>query len=386
MTITLSFSNLRPEAQNVRKQQHSGMNHNLIKRIMNLALFAIAIWSTLAGASNADGRSSNVPLVYCTDLFHPHDDPDDHFDLATLYSIPEFDLRGIVLDQGEKQLQRPGCIPVSQLNALSGRNISTAIGLKSKLNSPSDKALDQEKQFQGGVELILGQLRQATTRVDVITVGSVRDLTAAYNREPALFKQKAGRIMIFIGEASRRDYREYNVEVDTNAFIGLMRSDLNIYWVPCFDGGLWKNEGHASYWQAGHAELLAQAPPGLVQYFIYALEKETADPIQFLQQPVDGRRREKLFKQARNLWCTVIFRGLVTGAAVEGKYFTFEPVEVSVGDDATIQYTTGKESRRIMRFCVKDRAQFASSMTKETAECLAHFPLKGPLEKTPAQH
>jgi len=372
--------------QNVGKQQHSDMNQNLIKRIINPALFALAIWSMLGGASNADGGSSKVPLIYCTDLFHPHDDPDDHFDLATLYSIPEFDVRGIVLDQGEKQLQRPGSIPVSQLNALSGRNISAVIGLKSKLNSPTDKALDQEKQFQGGVELILGQLRQVTTRVDVITVGSVRDLIAAYNREPALFKQKAGRIMVFIGEASNRDYREYNVEVDTNAFIGLMRSDLNIYWVPCFDGGLWKNEGHASYWQAGHAALLAQAPSGLIQYFIYALEKETADPIQFLGQPVDSRRREKLFQQVRNLWCTAIFRGLVTGAVVEGEYFTFEPVEVSVGDDATIQYATGKESRRIMRFCVKDRAQFASGMTKETAECFAHFPLKGPLEKAPAQH
>ena len=62
MTITLSFSNLRPEAQNVRQQQHSGMIHNLIKRIMNPALFAMAIWSTLAGASNADGRSFEGPL------------------------------------------------------------------------------------------------------------------------------------------------------------------------------------------------------------------------------------------------------------------------------------------------------------------------------------
>ena len=34
------------------KQQHWDMNRNLIKRMMNLALFAMASWSMLAGASN----------------------------------------------------------------------------------------------------------------------------------------------------------------------------------------------------------------------------------------------------------------------------------------------------------------------------------------------
>ena len=64
-----------------------------------------------------------VPVLYCTDLFHPHDDPDDHFDLATIYAIPGIELRGIVLDQGDKQQQRPGRIPVGQLNALTGRSV-----------------------------------------------------------------------------------------------------------------------------------------------------------------------------------------------------------------------------------------------------------------------
>ncbi len=38
--------------QNGDKQQHWDMNRNLIKRMMNLALFAMASWSMLAGASN----------------------------------------------------------------------------------------------------------------------------------------------------------------------------------------------------------------------------------------------------------------------------------------------------------------------------------------------
>ena len=106
-----------------------------------------------------------VPVIYCTDLFHPHDDPDDHFDLATLYAMPELDIKGVVLDQGQKQLERPGRIPVSQLNRITGRNVPAVIGLATPLTSPDDKALDQPAQFQQGVELILRTLRDSARPV-----------------------------------------------------------------------------------------------------------------------------------------------------------------------------------------------------------------------------
>ena len=85
----------------------------------------------------------------------PHDDPDDRFDLATLYAIPELGIKGIVLDQGWNQLERPGRILVSQLNSITGRNVSAVIGLAAPLKSPDDKALDQPAEFHRGVELIV---------------------------------------------------------------------------------------------------------------------------------------------------------------------------------------------------------------------------------------
>lgn len=325
------------------------------------------------GAS--DTLSSRIPLIYCTDLFHPHEDPDDHFDLATLYAIPEFDLRGIVLDQGERQLARPGSIPVGQLNALTGRRVPSEIGLSSKLVSPTDKALDQPEQFQGGVRMILGTLRAATSRVDIITVGSVRDLVAAFNREPGIFRERAGRVMVFIGEASNPDFREYNVTLDPQAYVGLMRSGLNLYWVPCFDGGLWRNDGHASFWQATHADLLHPAPRELVQFFIYALEKETADPMAFLRQPVDSARREALFRQTRNLWCTAIFRSLTVPGEPVGNAFEFEPVAVAVSDDGGLHKGDSIPAATVRRFKVRDAERYASEMTRATAEILAGFPV-----------
>ena len=43
-------------------------------------------------------RKPKIPIIHSTDLFHPHVDPDDHFDLATLFAVKEFDIKGIVLD------------------------------------------------------------------------------------------------------------------------------------------------------------------------------------------------------------------------------------------------------------------------------------------------
>ena len=108
---------------------------------------------------NAAEATRSVPVIYCTDLFHPHEDPDDHFDLATLYAMPELDIKGVVLDQGRKQLERPGRIPVAQMNKLTGRNVTAVIGLADPLKNPDDRALDQPAQFQGAVELIVQTLR-----------------------------------------------------------------------------------------------------------------------------------------------------------------------------------------------------------------------------------
>ena len=318
------------------------------------------------------GSSAAVPVIYCSDLFHPHEDPDDHFDLATIYSMAELDLKLIVLDQGERQRQSPGQIPVSQMNRLTGRQVPAVSGLARKLKSPLDQALDQPPEFQQAVARILQTLRESVVPMTIAAVGSMRDVTAAFNREPALFRAKVGRLLIFIGEASEPSFVEYNVQLDPQAYVGLMRSGLPIWWVPCFDGGLWQNKGHASFWKAKHRELLQDAAPGLIQYFTYALEKEKADPLAFLTQPVDIVRKEKLFAGERNLWCTAVFNAMTWPAGkTANDVFGFVPVDVSIADDAVISMGKSATSKPIMLFAVLDRAHYAEAMTRATAQRLA---------------
>jgi hypothetical protein len=367
------------------------------------ALTAIAVAMTFSvsylGAQDKEvvhsKQQGSVPIIYCTDLFHPHDDPDDHFDLATILSMSELDIKIIVLDQGEKQLLRPGKIPVSQMNRITGRKVPVAIGLGQKLKTPTDPGLDQKPEFQEGVAAILKALRSSATPVMVTTVGSVRDVVAAYNREPALFKAKVGRLLAFIGEASDSAFTEYNVELDPQAYIGLMRSGLPIYWVPCFDGGLWNNKGRASFWKARHEDLLKNTSPELIQFFIFALDKERTDPVSFLSSPVDEHRRARLFAQTRNLWCTAIL-GALSGRrivfeggryrsvlpaksrdgrdlAVNNDLFGFSEVDISITDKAVIQYGRSKDSKRIMRFEVREMTKYAEGMTNLTNDMLSRL-------------
>jgi Inosine-uridine preferring nucleoside hydrolase len=364
--------------------------------LVTVIIGAILVSGLMMGMAAEVNRS--VPVIYCTDLFHPHDDPDDHFDLATLCAMPELDIKGVVLDQGRKQLERPGRIPVSQMNKITGRNVPAAIGLADPLKSPDDQALDQPAQFQGAVELIIQTLRASTRPVCIAALGSVRDVVCAFNREPGLFRTNVTMVLAFIGEASDGKFQEYNVGLDPQAFVGLMRSGLPVYWVPCFDGGLWQNRGHASFWRASQRALLEGATPEVIQYFIYALEKESAEPLAFLSRPFEPERQARLFAGTRNLWCAAVL-GVMSGrevvfdgskwtsvlpqsnraAAVAGQkpLFEFPEVEVLVSDAGAVSCGKVPGSHKVRRFEVRDSAQYEQGMVEATTALLSSLGRKG---------
>lgn len=331
-------------------------------------------------------QAQRVPVVYGTDLFHPHDDPDDHFDLACMYALQGIDLQAIILDQGARQQERPGLIPIGQMNHLTGRHVPAYPGLADPLQSPDDTGVSQDAAYQAGVEAILAHLEASPAPVTLVMVGSVRDLMAAYNRRPDLLRRKVGRVYAFIGEASDPAFREYNVGLDVHAYVALMRSDLPVWWVPCFDGGLWQNQGRASFWRASHADLLAQADPAVVNFFIYAMSKSAADPIAFLTaKPAEAARAEVL-GMTRNLWCAAVFLSMVDRAVVRAgsgycvversrllgrpPLYEFEPVRVVVSDTGVVtQVVSG--GRPIRRFRVLDAEHYGPGMTWATARLLA---------------
>jgi hypothetical protein len=360
---------------------------NINKPVSLLLLLILLINNIYASTNKPEQRLS---VIYCTDLFHPHDDPDDHFDIACLYAIQEIDIKAIILDQGKKQAKKPGSIPISQLNYITGRNIPYAIGLSDRLKTAPDTGLWQAKEYQYGVELILKILKTSKEPVTIISVGSLRDIAAVYNRSPDLFKNKVNRLFIFIGEASKKGHIEYNVGLDKNAYIRIMNSGLPVYWIPCFDGGRWRNNGRASYWRASHKDLLEQTSDRVMNYFIYALlKKDEKDPILYLDKQINTDDKNKVLLMNRNLWCTAIFSHIAGRRFIrrENKFistpinasynkereirpFEFEEVSVFVDMEANVLYEDTNRAGKIMQFNVLKADIYAEVMTSVTAQLL----------------
>jgi Inosine-uridine preferring nucleoside hydrolase len=352
-------------------------------------LLLFAVFLSACANEPPPSASARVPVLYCSDLFHPHDDPDDHFDLACLYALGELDVRGIVLDQGDRQERAPGSVAVRQMNALTGRKVPYAVGLSAPLRAVTDTGRDQPAGHQRGVELILEVLSASAAPVTIITVGSLRDVAAALNRAPGLFQQKVARLLVFIG-AVNSPKPEWNVMLDPQAFTAVMNSGLPVYWVPCFDGGNFRNAGRASFWRAPHARLLEQASDPVLRYFVYALlKKEDADPVGFLSKETAANDLEEILTPTRNLWCTAVFP-FVAGREVvrrdggwisvprsavrEGEEtvtpFRFVPVTLSVNDEARVVYGEAEGALVVHRFEVVDRESYAEVMTSVTANLI----------------
>ncbi|MGA2064611.1 MAG: nucleoside hydrolase [Thermoguttaceae bacterium] len=265
-----------------------------MQRLVSLVVLMAAGCAAAGPGFGAEKDTPRVPVIYSTDLFHPHDDPDDHFDLATLFGLPELDLRAIILDLGAKQKQKTGRPAVEQMMHITGRKAASAFGLARPLGSRTDRGEDQPAEFQGGVELILRVLRESPRKVTLFTAGSCRDMAAAANREPELFRAKVGAFYANAGDGPAGPQQEYNVGLDREAYARIFELGVPVYWCPCFG-----KDGYLTHFAADQAAVIGACAPRVQNYFVFCLTLSKAEPIAFLTggpHPVPGGQRA--------MWCT----------------------------------------------------------------------------------
>lgn len=357
------------------------------------------------------GPRTSVPLIYSTDLFHPPDDPDDHVDLVTLFALPEFDIRALILDLGQLQRAKPGSIPVQQMMALTGKEVPFAAGLAHPLSYPEDKGLSQFKVYQAGVELILRALEESERPVNVITVGSARDVSAAFNRAPHLFREKVARWYVNVGN-SGGGHLQWNSHLDPQAYLRLMTSDLPICWCPSFGsratfetfaaGGL-QTQRHQVYWKFLQRDIYEALPKPLQNFFLYALghkHPSNEDPITYLQREPEPELRDCVWGQTRSMWSTAslyhaagrkLYRKQDQWAILAqplpeyqlASVYDFVPATVSIDRDLRTTLQLDHPTGKFQVFRILDLADYESAMQTSLRKLLAEMSLANLAKKGP---
>jgi hypothetical protein len=331
------------------------MNVSLMKKTSFLLIVCFAYSCT------EQQEVKKVPIIYSSDLYSPPADPDDHYDLATLFMMPEFDIKAFIFDVANgRQPKEAGLVALEQMSAITHRPLPPyAIGLRHHLASPEDQAKGQEAEFQGGVDLVLKTLRESKEKVVLCLVGSCRDFAVAYNREPELLRKKVSAVYVSAGNGPDGKQDECNSNYDPNAYLCLLKSDLPIYWVPCITPKGYvlatkedieaKNEMSYNSCFAIHnqAEFLKNASARLKNFFRYALnfaakdlnvnyenrvkgnkdiELPFGDPIEFL----DRTPEDDIPRKGRWMWSTGAFyhaAGRKIYADQDGGYRACSPQE-----------------------------------------------------------
>ncbi len=300
-----------------------------------------------------------IPVIDVTDLYHPHQDPGDNFDLILPYALPEIDLKAVILDatdgfrqphfyqqvgeanqlclQDDHGPREPGYIPVTQLNYIFGENVPCGVSPLRPMRTPDDRMDDVGRFQEQGIELFLRTLRESADKVEVAIFSSSRVVAAAFNREPDLLREKVRCIHLCAGACSP-DFLEWNVALDPCAFVCLLRSSLPIALYPCASAeGPFALHRNNSYWLMQDMAFIRDMAPPLKSYLRYVFEKTCRnDYLRAMDEQVDEAAMENIYRKTHNVWETAVWLG-VTGRKLvkrpDGHYRILKAEEVTAADE-----------------------------------------------------
>ncbi len=278
-----------------------------------VCLFHCLLVAEQAGAQSKE-PAARVPVIDVTDLYHPHQDVGDNLDIVAAYALEEIDLRAIVLDITEKYRQPPegprdaGLVPVAQLNAIFNRNVPAGVTPYTAMRSPGDKMLDAPGFQQSGVQLLISTLRESKEQVEIVSFGSARAIALAYNRAPELMRERVRRIHLCAG-ASSPDFLEWNVVLDSQAMVCLLRSDLPIAVYPCATkDGPFAYGPHNCFWKMPDLQFIKAMQPQLRRYLGFAFQQSNrVDFLRAMEEDLPDSVWPSICQRPHNVWETSVW-------------------------------------------------------------------------------
>jgi hypothetical protein len=360
---------------------------------------------TLSAAAIANPK---VALIHATDLFRPHNDPDDHFDLATVFALAAqglFELLAVLIDHPPANLAAdPDVLAVAQLNRITGLAVPVLTGSPKRLD-PAEASRPENREAIAGVMTLLRIMRASHLPVMISIVGSSRDVALAGRLEPKLFADKCAGVYLNAGsgtpDRTKAARLEYNVNLDPASYAAIFDLPCPLYWLPCFEvapgGGV-----HFAVAEFGtcykfiQKNVFERLSPRLQNYFAFMLKQGESDRahqseadalrpswLRTLEGPRDEALLERQGSAARNMWSTAGFfhaAGLsvaVTGVtqerdrATDPPVFTFDPVRVKCGVDGITEWSPDSKSRSRFLFHVRDQERYPAAMTEAIGTLLS---------------
>ncbi len=309
-----------------------------------------------------------LPVFHETDLFLPHNDPDDHYDLACQFALAKkglTDLKGILIDYPPEGFGDPDIGAVAQLGYLTGVPAPVGVGQASAGQKPGS-----------GLNLLKKVLKDCKEPVTLHIVGSCHDVAEAGRLWPELFREKVKAIYLNAGAGRDSERLEYNVWLDPASFAAIFSLPCPIYWMPCFDSMAREcvTGRYGTWWKFRQERLFETMSPMLQNYFLGVLTKrQGADWLSPLEGPVDQKALAFYGKQERNMWCTAGFlhtAGLTVtksgeirplGENPSEEVFSFTPIKVECKDDGHAVWEEAPSRDRFI-FTVNDEEKYTEAM------------------------
>ncbi|GHT20061.1 hypothetical protein FACS1894189_9000 [Planctomycetales bacterium] len=344
--------------------------------------FGVGLLGGLPKAFGAE-TASPVPLIHVTDLYHPHDDPDDHFDLACVYSLARqgiIDLKGVGIDYPHRQKGDPALVAVAQLNRICGLNVPAYVGSEVLPSKKDDTLPNLSKQDTSLIRFLIETLQKSDRPVAITVVGAATDVVVAARREPELFRTKCAGIYLNAGSAylGKTNQLEWNVTLNPAAYAAMFDLSCPLYWFPCFhstDGfepGEW-----GTFYGLPHKRAFDGISTPTKTFFWYMFS-QSQDPqyLRLLKTAPPDAEWNKILEGSKGMWCTASFL-LLAGltATKSGKIvplnqagddvlFRMEPVKVQCEDSGHLTWELSKTETGCSLFHVLDVAAYTEAMTK----------------------
>ncbi len=360
---------------------------------VNLWLVTLAL-PLISNPANAAADKANVPLIHVTDLYRPHLDPDDHWDLACVYALArrgDVDIKAIIIDYPptEPKGHNPDVIAVAQMNRITGLSVPVAVGSPHPMKSRRDTQPNAAESDLQGVRMMLNVLRASERPVLISVTGSSRDVAIAGRTDPSLFAWKCAGIYLNAGtglpDKGPSGKLEYNVTLDGIAYAAIFDLPCPVFWLPCFEGTE-SNGGpvvreYASHYVFRQGAILPRLSPPLRNYFACMFSRSTtSDWLGSLMGTPDGVLLAEQADKDRHMWCTAGFFHLAGyGVSADGQIrrrddagvCTFEPVRITCGDDGVPRWHADRDSKNRFLLHVRDVEHYQFAMTKAMGALLA---------------